>query len=192
MVESASLPDHPYAEERAEPVIEPRTRASVGRWILRESPHIAMLLLAFVGISFPVPVTYWLVMTPIFGLISIVSGWPHFATNQARLRMVCLQALSWSALVLAIYALYNNGSQGVLNANAISLAMITLLALGTFLAGLHAHSWRTCVVGIVLFVAVPVLGWIDQVSILLVIGALVIVAVAAGTWFVTERNAAEV
>ena len=68
----------------------------------------------------------------------------------------------------------------------------TLLALGTFLAGLHAHSWRTCVVGIVLFVAVPVLGWIDQVSILLVIGALVIVAVAAGTWFVTERNAAEV
>jgi hypothetical protein len=109
---------------------------------------------------------------------------------QARLRMVCLQALSWSALVLAIYALYNNGSQGVLNANAISLAMITLLALGTFLAGLHAHSWRTCVVGIILFVAVPVLGWIDQVSILLVIGALVIVAVAAGTWFITERHAA--
>jgi hypothetical protein len=192
MVESASLPEHPYPGEAAEPVIQPRTRAGIGRWIVRESPHVAMLLLAFAGISFPVPAGYWLVVTPVFGLISILSGWPHFATAQAKLRMVCLQALSWSALVLAIYALYNDGSQGVLNANGISLAMITLLALGTFLAGLHAHSWRTCVVGIILFVAVPVLGWIDQVSILLVVGALVIVAVAAGTWFITERDTAEV
>ena len=151
-----------------------------------------MLLLAFAGISFPVPASYWLIVTPVFGIISIASGWSHFANNQARLRMVCLQAVSWSALILAIYALYNNGSQGVLNSNAISLAMITLLALGTFLAGLHAHSWRTCVVGIILFVTVPVLGWIDQVSILLVIGALLIVAVAAGTWFITERNTADV
>jgi hypothetical protein len=192
MVESASLSEHPYAGEDTEPVIQPRTRAGIGRWILRESPHIAMLLLAFAGISFPVPASYWLIVTPIFGVISVLSGWTHFATARARLYMVCLQALSWGALVLAIYALYNDGSQGVLNANGISLAMITLLALGTFLAGLHAHSWRTCVVGIILFVGVPVLGWIDQVSILLVVGALVIVAVAAGTWFITERNAAEV
>jgi hypothetical protein len=192
MAESASLHERPYAGEETEPVIQPTTRAGIGRWIVRESPHIAMLLLAFAGISFPVPPSYWLMVTPVFGLISIISGWPHFATTQARLRMVCLQALSWSALVLAIYALYNDGSQGVLNANGISLAMITLLALGTFLAGLHAHSWRTCVVGIILFVTVPVLGWIDQVSILLVVGALLIVAVAAGTWFITERNTAEV
>ncbi len=192
MVESASLSEHPYAGEDTEPVIQPRTRAGIGRWILRESPHIAMLLLAFAGISFPVPASYWLIVTPIFGVISVLSGWTHFATARARLCMVCLQALSWGALVLAIYALYNDGSQGVLNANGISLAMITLLALGTFLAGLHAHSWRTCVVGIILFVGVPVLGWIDQVSNLLVVGALVIVAVAAGTWFITERNAAEV
>lgn len=192
MVESASLQEHPYAGENTEPVIQPRTRAGIGRWILRESPHIAMLLLVFAGISFPVPANYWLIVTPIFGLISIISGWPHFSTTQDRLRMVCLQVLSWSALVLAIYALYNDGSQGVLNANGISLAMITLLALGTFLAGLHAHSWRTCVVGIILFVAVPALGWIDQVSILLVVGALLIVAVAAGTWFVMERHTTEV
>jgi hypothetical protein len=191
MVESASLPEHPYAGETTEPVIPPRTRAGIGRWILRESPHVGMLLLALAGVSFPVPASYWLIVTPIFGIISIISGWPHFATTEARLRMICLQVLSWSALVFAIYALYTDDSHGVLNTNGISLAMISLLALGTFLAGLHAHSWRTCVVGLILFAAVPVLGWIDRVSILLLVGGLLIMAVAVGTWFIAERNAAE-
>jgi hypothetical protein len=178
----------PYSARSVDPTIAAGPRTSPGGWLLRESPHIAMLVLAVIGISFPVPVTYWLVITPVFALISILSGWRHFGTAQDHLRMVALQVLSWSALVLAIYALYNDGSEGVLNANALSLAMITLLALGTFLAGLHAHSWRTCVVGIILFVAVPVLGWLDQTSILLFIGAVVIVAIAGGTWFLLDRR----
>ncbi len=190
MIESASLPGHPYEDERVEPVVEPRTRAGAGGFLLRESPHIAMLVLALVGISFRVPVTYWLFMTPAFGIISILSGWPHFSTAEARLRMVCLQVLSWGALFLAIYALYANGTQ-TLDSNAISISMITLLALGTFLAGMHAHAWRTCVVGGILFAIVPVLGWVDKSSINLIIGAVAILAVAAGTWYVVSRATPE-
>ncbi len=182
------IASNPYVARDIDAAAEPAPRSGFVRWLLRESPHIAMLVLAVVGISFPVPVTYWLIITPVFAVISIISGWRHFGSPQDHLRMVALQVLSWSALVLAIYALYNDGSEGVLNANALSLAMITILALGTFLAGLHAHSWRTCVVGMILFVAVPVLGWLDQTSILLFIGALIIVAIAGGTWFLMDRR----
>jgi hypothetical protein len=179
------LAENPY---RASTSADLAPRTSVWGWLLRESPHIAMLALAIIGVSFPVPVTYWLVITPVFAVISIASGWRHFGTAQDHVRMVALQFLSWSALVLAIYALYNDGSEGVLNSNALSLAMITILALGTFLAGLHAHSWRTCVVGIILFVAVPMLGWMDQWSILLLIASVAIVGIAAGTWFLIDRR----
>jgi len=52
--------------------------------------------------------------------------------------------------------------EGVLNANSTSLAMMILLALGTFVAGVQASSWRICAVGGVLFLVVPGLGWLDQ------------------------------
>jgi hypothetical protein len=187
-VDAAPLSEGPYFDQQTSGITQRRPRSVFLAWLLRESPHIAMLSLALIGVSFPVPMTYWLAMTPVFAIISIVSGWRHFPTRQGQIRMVCLQTVSWGALVLAIYALYNDGADGVLNANAISLAMITVLALGTFLAGLHAHSWRTSAVGMILFVAVPVLGWIDQSSILLLLGAFVFLGIAGMTWFVIERQ----
>ena len=51
--------------------------------------------------------------------------------------------------------LYKDGPQGVFSSNASSLTMLTLLALGTFTAGVQARVWRTCAVGAILFLAVP-------------------------------------
>ncbi len=84
---------------------------------------------------------------------------------------------------MAIVVLYDDGAQGVLNANASSLAMITLLALGTFLAGLQAEVWRTCFVGVILFLAVPAIGWLQQSSILLVVGAIAVALAGGAMWF---------
>jgi hypothetical protein len=63
-----------------------------------------------------------------------------------------------------------------LNANATSLAMMTLLALGTFVAGVQARVWQISVVGGALFLAVPGLGWLDQSPMLLTAAAIMIVA----------------
>jgi hypothetical protein len=76
--------------------------------------------------------------------------------------------------------------QGVLNANGTSLAMMTLLALGTFVAGVQARVWQICAVGGVLFLAVPGLGWLDQSPLLLVAGACVVVVLASLAWWVTQ------
>jgi hypothetical protein len=159
-------------------------------WLIQDSPYIAMLSLALVGITFRMPLSYWLVLTPVFGIICVVAGWRHFETRRARMKLILTQTLSWGALVLAIVVIYDDGAQGVLNANASSLAMITLLALGTFLAGLQAEVWRTCGVGVILFPAVPAIGWLQQSSILLLVGMIAVLAVGALTWFAVNRRPA--
>jgi hypothetical protein len=62
-----------------------------------------MLLLALAGVIFRLPVSYWVILMPVFGFISVAAGWRHFVTRNARLELVCRLALSWCALLLAIY-----------------------------------------------------------------------------------------
>jgi hypothetical protein len=95
-------------------------------------------------------------------------------------------ALCWCSVLLAIFLLYGRGVQGVLNANANSLAMMILLALGTFVAGVQASVWRICAVGGILFLAVPGLGWLDQSPLLLAAATLVIIALGGLTWWVSQ------
>ncbi|WP_245412190.1 hypothetical protein [Methylocella silvestris] len=113
------------------------------------------------------PVGYWVMLTPVFVAICVVAGWRHVETREARMRLVYAQALNWLAFILAIYVLHNNGADGVLNANASALSIITLLALGTFVAGVQARVWRICAVGAALLLAVPGVGWADQSVLLL-------------------------
>ena len=160
---------------------------SLARRLIYDLPYAAMLALALAGVVFRLPVFYWVILTPVFGVISIAEGWSHFANRHERLGLIWRLALDWCAVLLAIYLLYNSGVQGVMNANATSLAMMTLLALGTFVAGVQARVWEVCTVGGVLFAAVPGLGWLDQSPLLLAFAAMVIVALVGVAWWVTRR-----
>lgn len=155
-----------------------QSRHVVLRWLKYDIPYIAMLCLALSGVVFRFSVFYWLVMIPIFAILSITSGWRHFDTRNERVGLVYRQTLDWCALFLAIFILFNSGIQGVLNANATSLAMMTLLALGTFVAGVQARVWQISVVGGVLFLAVPGLGWLDQSPVLLAAAGVFIVGLS--------------
>ena len=169
-----------------DPIVALARRSAVLRWLLHDAPYIMMLLLALAGVVFRLAVTYWIILTPVFAVISIGAGWRQFESRDARLELVYKLTLSWGALLLAIYLLYGSGVQGVLNANANSLVMMTLLALGTFIAGVEARVWRICAVGAALFLAVPGLGWLDQ-SPLLVIGATAIIVALGGlAWWATQ------
>ncbi len=158
------------------------------RWFQHDIPFIAMLLMALVGVIFRLPVTYWGILIPVFAIISGAEGWPNFVTNRERFGFALGITLNWCALMLAMYLLYNDGVMGVLNANATSLAMMILLALGTFVAGVQTRVWQICAVGGALFLAVPALGWLDQSPLLLVAGTLVIIALVGFVWFVTQRR----
>ena len=163
-------------------------RSAFKRWLFEDLPYIIMLLLAVVGVALREEVNYWLIITPIYAVICIIAGWRHFDTAEAHRELISVQLLNWLALVVAIYVLYNNAVQGVLNNNASSLAMMTLLALGTFTAGLQARVWRICGLGALLFVAVPTIGWLDQSIMVLVAATLVVVSIGAATWWVGQRR----
>jgi hypothetical protein len=166
----------------------PSRRSGLLSWLVEDSPYIAMLLLTLVGVVLRLPVTYWVMLTPVFGVICVVAGWRRFPTREDRIQLVITQALGWLALIVAIYVLYNDGVQGVLSENATSLAMITLLALGTFMAGLLARVWRICAVGAILLVGVPALGWLDQSAVLLMVAAVAVIGVGGLTWWIDQRR----
>jgi hypothetical protein len=163
-------------------------RSPFRAWLIEDSPYIAMLVLVLVGVTVSMPAAYWAILTPVFGIICVVAGWRHFETREARLEMAYIQGLSWLALIFAIYVLYSNVVQGVLNENSTSLAMMTLLALGTFMAGLQARVWRICAVGAIVLVAVPGIGWLHKSAVLLVVATLVVIAVGGLTWWVDQRR----
>jgi len=154
------------------------------RWFLNDILFIAMLLMAMTGVILRLPVMYWIILTPIFGLISIAEGWSRFPTPSERVEMAYRVAAIWCALLVCIYLLYSSSMQGVMNLNASSLAMMTLLALGTFVAGVQARVCRICGVGAILFLAVPGVGWLDQSPLLLAAAAFAIVALGGGVWWI--------
>ena len=81
--------------------------------------------------------------------------------------------------------------RGVVNDNATSLALLILLALGTFVAGVHARVWRICLVGVFLAAAVPAVAWIqDSAMLLAVASVLVVVAGAIFLWLWRRERSA--
>jgi hypothetical protein len=181
--------DVAHADAEPKAAATPR-RSAVVQWLLHDIFYIAMLVLALVGVVFRLPVSYWVILIPVFGTITIAEGWTHFYNRTERLGLVYRVALNWCALLLAIYLLSNNGVRGVMNANATSLSMMTLLALGTFVAGIQARVWQICAVGGVLFLAVPGLGWLDQSPLLLAAATCAIVALGGLAWWVSQRRQA--
>ena len=163
------------------------------QWVLNDILFIAMLLMALAGVILRLSEVYWVILIPIFGLISIAEGWRHFQTRSERVGLAYRVAAIWGALLMCIYLLYGDGVDGVMNLNASSLAMMTLLALGTFVAGVQARVWQICGVGVVLFLAVPFVGWLDKSPLLLSAAAVMIVALGGSVWWFrqTHSDAAE-
>ena len=179
---------HDGQELEAESVASPRRRSALRSWLLHDSPYITMLLLALAGVILRLPSSYWLLLTPLFGVICVVAGWRKFESGEARRQMVYALAMDWLALIVAIYVLTNTGVEAVLNANASSLALMTLLGLGTFVAGVQARVWRIGAVGAILLLAVPGMGWVDQSALFLVAATVALIAIGGLVWWLDQRR----
>ena len=162
-------------------------------WLLRELPYVAMLALAVGGLvltSFRGPTThyYWMALAPAYALIVVISGWRHAETGAARLQLAVTQALHWLAFVGAMWLMFLPQVRGVDSDNATSLTLLILLALGTFVAGVHAAVWKICVVGVLLALAVPAVAWVQESAVLLLISALLIAGGAVLFVIISRRG----
>ncbi|MGB9270051.1 MAG: hypothetical protein WCB74_12655 [Pseudolabrys sp.] len=75
----------------------------------------------------------------------------------------------------------------MMNADASALAALTILALGTFTAGVHIMAWRICLIGGLLALGVPAIAWLEQSALLLLLVAVVAVAVIAPFFWPDKR-----
>ena len=89
------------------------------------------------------------------------------------------QALHWLAVLVAMHLMFVADVARMMNADASALAVLTLLALGTYTAGVHIASWRICLVGLIFAVGVPGIAWLEQSAFLILLVALVLIAIAA-------------
>jgi hypothetical protein len=159
-------------------------------------PYIVMLLGAFVGIgmaTFTGELTpiYWELLAPVYGVICVYVGWRHVEGRDAQIKLVWTQAAHWLAVLLAMYVVYLPQVRDVMNNNAAGLTLMTILALATILAGIHAEAWQICGVGVILGITVPIVAWIQLSALILMISVLVAifaVGVGASLWWTMHRE----
>ena len=90
---------------------------------------------------------YWIVLAPLIGAICVASRWREIEDRDERMHLVWKQVLHWAAVLVAMHLMFVADVARMMNSDASALAVLTLLALGTFTAGVHIGSWRICLVG---------------------------------------------
>lgn len=163
-------------------------------WWWDELPYLAMLLLSLGGVAYTsiapqASSLFWTVLAVAFGCFCVAAGWKRARGKQARWRLLWTQGLHWGALLLCMQLLFIPDMQRMLNTDAIGLALIALMSLGTFLAGVHAASWRICVAALLMAVAAPAIAFIEQAALLLLpVELLIVVAIVAFIWWRRGRS----
>jgi hypothetical protein len=161
---------------------------------LKELPFSLVLILTTLGVAYtsvsraPI-VRFWEVLAPLIALVCIGSGWQNAHDKGARLRLIWVQALHWLAFLAVMNLLLLPSVQKTFTANATGLAVFTLLALGTFTAGLQVMSWQVCCLGVAMALAVPAIAWIENSALIVVVIVAVMLAVGAVAWWHWRRNA---
>jgi hypothetical protein len=195
--EHAQTPEHgPSPEHAPTPEHGPDTwPVNVRRFLLREWPYLAMLVVALFGVAYTsvtrTPITlYWFALAPFIGAVCVVTRWSAVKSRDDRLHLVWTQVLHWGAVLAAMNLLYVADVGQTMSTDARALYVLTLLALGAFTAGVHIASWRICLVGVILALGVPAIAWLQQSALL--ISLVIVVAVGIGVplwWHFTKEDA---
>jgi hypothetical protein len=155
---------------------------------LEELPFTAVLILTLVGVAYtsfsrrPI-VVYWELLAPLIALLCIGTGWPNAGDRAAKVRLIATQALHWIAFVVVMNLMLLPNVQIIFNAGTTGIAIFTLLALGTFTAGVHVLSWQVCLLGLIMALGIPAIAWIENSALIFVLIAAVVIAVAVVFWW---------
>jgi hypothetical protein len=153
----------------------------------RKLPYIAVLGLAVSGVAYtnishqPL-VGYWEFLALATGVLCVVTEWENAEDKQARFRLIWTQALHWVAILVTMNIVLLSGVQKLLPAPATGLVLLTLLALGTFLAGVNLLSLQICFLGLAMAVAVPAIAWFKQYALFLVLAAILLIGLGIAFW----------
>jgi len=156
-------------------------------FLKRQLPYIAVLVLAISGVAYtnisnqPL-VGYWEFLVIVMGGVCIVTQWDSAQDRRARFRLILTQALHWLAILVTMNIVLLSGLRAMLPAPATSLVLLTLLALGTFLAGVSFFSAQICFLGLAMALAVPAIVWLKQSALFLTLAAILLIGIGIIFW----------
>ena len=167
--------------------------SGIARFLWRQLPYLVALVLAIAGVAYtnvsrqPL-VGYWEFLALAIGVVCIVTKWPDVEDREGRLRLIWTQALHWIAVLLAMNVILLSGVQQMLPTPATSLVLLTLLALGTFLAGISLLSLQIAFLGLAMGLAVPAISWLQQSVIFFLLGAVLLIGLGLTFWLRQDRR----
>lgn len=183
-----SSPEPDAAGHGSVPPVHPSQHGLHASFWIRELPFSVVLLLTIAGVAYtsfskrPILI-YWEILAPIIALVCVWYGWPSASDNTARLRLIGTQVVHWLAFLLVMNMVFLASVQRVFNAPSTGLAIFTLLALGTFTAGVHILSWQVCLLGLIMAFGIPAIAWIENSALLFLLLAAVVLGIGAAIWW---------
>ena len=154
---------------------------------LRELPYAVVWILTVFGVGYTsiakqALIAYWEILAIVIGVLCVITGWRYAPDRHARLRLIVTQVLHWLAILIAMNLILLPSVQTMLNVDATGLAILMLLALGTFIAGVHTFDWQVSLLGAAMALCVPGIAWIERSAFLVMLIVVAIVGIGLALW----------
>jgi len=156
-------------------------------FVRRQAPYLIALALALAGVAYSnlahQPLTgYWEFLAVAYGVLCVFTQWENAHGRDPRVRLIGTQALHWVAVLAAMNIMVLNRVQSMVPAPALGLVLLTLLALGTFLAGVSFLSIQICFLGLAMALAVPAIAWLTQSFLFIVLALILLAGLGVALW----------
>lgn len=127
---------------------------------------------------------YWIVLVVVYAIISVLRAWLRAKhSGGAVWPMIRAQVLHWLGTLVAIKIVLLFEAADITDRGPASDFSLLLLALSCFLAGVH-FDWTFMLLGVVLAVIAVALGYLDQLSVFM----LILPIAALAVWIVFKRK----
>ena len=175
--------------------IESPDRSRAVTFLIRQAPFLAVLALAIFGVAYtnfsghPLE-GFWEFLAVAMALVCFATGWPNASDGQARLKLAWTQAAHWAAILVAMNIMLMPSFQQWLPQPATGMVLLILLAVGTFLAGIHLLSLQVCFLGLAMALSIPAMTWFKQASLLLLLAGVAVAGLVIAFWPRGSKRAA--
>lgn len=171
----------------------PSTHSGMTHFLWQQLPYCVALLLALAGVAYtnashqPL-VGYWEFLALAIGVVCVINKWPDVVGKEERLRLIWTQTLHWVAVLVAMNIVLVSRVQQLLPTPATSLVLLTLLALGTFLAGVSLLSMQIAFLGVAMGIAVLAISWLQQSVVFFLLAAVLLIGLGITFWLRHDRD----
>jgi len=155
-------------------------------FLRRKLPYIAVFVLACFGVAYTsmshqTLYGYWEFLALVAGVACVAIGWNSSAERSERTKLIWRQALHWGAFLVAMNILLMPSVQSLLTGPGTGLAMMLLLALGIFVAGIYVSA-DLAYLGVAMALSVPAIAWLKISSLLIFLAIFAAAGIGVMFW----------